>query len=334
MNIYDIAEKANVSIATVSRIINNKGNVSKKTEEKVLSVMHEMGYTPNVFARALGLNSIKMVGVLCSDVSDIYYAKAVSVIENELRNKGYDAILCCTGTDIKNKKKAIEVLLSKRVDALILIGSIFQEKTDNRHIETAAKNVPVIIINGEYDFENTFSIKCDERKAVSDCIAQLSQKGHKDILYIYDTDSFSGINKKMGYIDGMKAIGVPIGNHKMLKCEKNIPSVETSIESYLDSDMKISAIITSEDILAVGAAKALTRKGLLIPDDVTIIGFNNSIIAQCCSPTLTSVDNRVEVLCTDAVRTLLDIFDGKEVATAKSITANLIYRESFRHNEN
>ena len=151
MNIYDIAAKAGVSIATVSRVLNGSPNVSAKTKEKVLRVIQEEGYTPNVFARGLGLNTMKMIGILCTDVSDIYYAKAVSILENALRQHGYDSLLCSTGNKLSDKKKYVDLLLNKRVDAIILIGSTFKEESDNSHIEKAASKVPTIIINGLID---------------------------------------------------------------------------------------------------------------------------------------------------------------------------------------
>lgn len=329
MNIYDIADKAGVSIATVSRILNQKGSVSPKTREKVLKVIDEMGYMPNAFARALGLDSIKIIGVICSDVSDIYFAKAVSIIENELREKGYDAILCCTGTDLKDKMKAIDVLLAKRVDAIILIGSIFQEPMDNDHIGKAAKAIPVIIINGEFGLENTYSIKCDEYKAIKDCVAALSEKGHKDILYIYESESCSNVSKRKGYVAGMKEIGVPSSAKYIFKSGTDFEGIRRLISEISSSGIHFSAVIASVDILAVGVIKALASHGIKVPDDVSVIGCNNSVLAECSSPSITSIDNKVEILCTDAVRTLLDIFDKKNVAAVKSIQADLVFRESF-----
>ena len=193
MNIYDIAAKAGVSIATVSRIINKKRKRQPKNRrESTEKLLPKWAILPMLFARALGLNSIKMVGVLCSDVSDKHYAQAVSIIEKELRAKGYDSILGCTGNNLEDKKKAIDVLLSKRVDALILVGSIFQEKDDNTHIKTAAGKIPVIIINGEYEYENTYSVMCDEKDAVKQCVIALRKAGHSDILYMYDVGIFFG----------------------------------------------------------------------------------------------------------------------------------------------
>ncbi len=117
--------------------------------------MDENNYTPNMFARSLGLNTMKMVGVLCSDISDIFYARSISVIEKRLRAEGFDMILCCTGVNITDKKKYMELLLQKRVDAMILIGSIFKEQNDNSHIEEAARRVPLVIINSYLDLPNT-----------------------------------------------------------------------------------------------------------------------------------------------------------------------------------
>ncbi len=97
MNIYDVSEHAHVSIATVSRVINGNPNVSEKTRKRVLAVMDELGYTPNVFARSLGLNTMKTIGIMCADSSDPWLAEAVYFLEKQLRSSGYDSILCCSG---------------------------------------------------------------------------------------------------------------------------------------------------------------------------------------------------------------------------------------------
>ena len=97
MNIYDVSKHAGVSIATVSRVLNGNPNVSERTREKVLHVMDELGYTPNVFARGLGLDTMQTIGIMCSDSSDPYLAGAIYYLEQELRRNGYDSLLCCSG---------------------------------------------------------------------------------------------------------------------------------------------------------------------------------------------------------------------------------------------
>ena len=123
LTIYDISKLAGVSIATVSRVLNGSQNVRSSTREKVLSIIESNGYTPNAFARGMGLHSIRTIGILCADSSDIFLAKAVYYLEQELQAKGYEALLCCTGYDFNVKSKYLSLILSKKVDAVILVGT-------------------------------------------------------------------------------------------------------------------------------------------------------------------------------------------------------------------
>ena len=122
MTIYDISEKAGVSIATVSRVLNGSNNVSEKTKKKVLDVINQYEYTPNAFARGLGLNTMKTIGIMCADSSDPYLAKAIYYIEQKLRANGYDSILCCTGYDLDTKASSMNLLITKKVDGIISVS--------------------------------------------------------------------------------------------------------------------------------------------------------------------------------------------------------------------
>ena len=166
VNIYDVSKHAGVSIATVSRVLNGNPNVSDKTRRKVLAVMDELGYTPNVFARGLGLNTMRTIGIMCSDSSDLYLANAINYLERGLRNNGYDAILCCTGYDLEAKQQYFELLRSKRVDAIILAGSKFVEMRprDNEYIIAAASKLPIMLVNGYLEGANIYSTICDDRR--------------------------------------------------------------------------------------------------------------------------------------------------------------------------
>ena len=147
ITIYDISKEAGVSIATVSRVLNDSNNVNPKTREKITEVMEKMGYKPNAFARGLGLDTMKTIGILCADSSDTYLAKAVYLIEEALRQNNYDSLLCCTGYDFQNKQKSLDLLISKKVDAAILVGSNFLDTTvssNNAYIKEAAKSIPIM----------------------------------------------------------------------------------------------------------------------------------------------------------------------------------------------
>ena len=329
MNIYDIASKAGVSIATVSRVLNGKGNVSEMTKEHVLSIIEEMGYTPNIFARGLGLNSIKMVGILCSDVSDIYYATAVSTIEKELRQSGYDSLLCCTGDNIEDRKKSIDLLLSKRVDAILLVGSTFKEKSDNSHILDAAKNVPFVMINDFIDAPNIYGIVCDDFNAVRENTSIFLEQGLRRIAYLYDADTYSGALKLSGFRAAFTQLNTLSDPELIVRCAHSPESArEQTLRLLQKQKRRLEAVVTSDDCLAVGALQAAVSAGLQIPHDIQIIGFNNSLLARCANPALTSIDNKVELLSVTAVRTLIDVFAHKNVSNKIVLSAELVKRST------
>jgi LacI family transcriptional regulator len=326
MTIYDIARCCNVSIATVSRVLNDSSKVSNKTRDKVLAMMREQNYTPNAFARGLGLNSMKMVGILCTDVSDTFFAKAVSLVERDLRTRGFDVLLACTGNELEDKKKYLQLLLEKRVDAIILIGSPFSELDDHAYIEETAKQIPIIIINGLVDHQNIYCVLCDEKKAMIKNVELLHKQGYDKILYLYDALTFGGQQKLLGYKQGLKKHKLPEDTQLFYRISKTTEAAMQKTTELLQGGIKFSAAIAAEDLLAVGIQKATIKAGLNIP----VIGFNNSILAKCTTPELTSVDNRLDILCPTAVNKLIDILAGKKVPQKTIISPKIIERESFK----
>lgn len=330
MNIYDIAQQCGVSIATVSRVLNGSPNVSAKTRDKILEVMKKQDYTPNAFARGLGLNSMKMIGILCTDIQDTFYAKAVSLVEGLLRQNGFNTLLSCTGNSLENKKKSLDLLLKQRVDAVILVGSAFKENLDNSHIENAAKQVPVMIINGYVELDNCYCVLCDERSAVRHNVSLLHKQGYNDILYLYDALTYSGYEKIAGYKEGLQKNGLEFKETLMVKINKSLEDAAMKVTEMMDSGISFSAIMASEDLLAIGALKALQKKHMQMP----VIGFNNSILALCSSPSLTSIDNMIDTMCPTAITMLKDILNGKNVPLKVVVYPKLVERETFRTKKN
>jgi len=330
MNIYDVSEKAGVSIATVSRVINGNPNVSEKTKLKVLAVMEEIGYTPNVFARGLGLNTMKTIGILCADSSDPFLANAVYFIERELRKNGYDSFLCCTGYELTNKQNYLNLLLSKRIDAVILVGSSFLEfnKKDNAYIINAAQGIPVMLINGYLNKPNIYCTLCDDYQATYDATTLLINQGKQNILYLYSSKSYSGIQKMNGYKAAVTDALQSINEDIIQSCRGNITEAKELLLNLSKTGHNIDAIIAAEDILAVGAIKFAKEKNLSIPQDISIIGYNNSLFASCCEPELTSIDNHVETLSITTVATLMRVLSGNTVPNKTTISNELIKRNT------
>ena len=330
MNIYDVSQHAGVSIATVSRVLNGNPNVSEKTREKVLKVMDELGYTPNVFARGLGLDTMHTVGIMCSDSSDPYLAGAIYYLERSLRSHGYDSILCCTGYDLEVKQKYFELLRSKRVDAIILAGSKFVEmrSRDNAYLLDAAADLPIMLVNGWLEGENIYSTVCDDRAAVSQAVSLLIGSGHKNVLYFYSSHSYSGLNKLEGYKDALAAAGIPLRQELIRQCVKDVTASRDMLLSLAEEGLVFDAVMTSDDSLAVGAVKYAHARNISIPDGLSIVGYNNSLLALCTDPEITSVDSKVEALCTTTVNTLMGVFSGVNVPSRTTIASDLIKRNT------
>lgn len=330
MNIYDVSEHAGVSIATVSRVLNGNPNVSEKTREKVMRVMDELGYTPNVFARGLGLNTMQTIGIMCSDSSDPYLANAIYYLERGLRSHNYDAILCCTGYDLDAKQKYFELLRSKRVDAIILAGSKFVEMRpkDNTYIIEAAAELPIMLVNGYLEGDNIYSTVCDDHAAIYGAATQLLQAGRRRILYLYTSYSYSGVNKMEGYKDALKAWDIDPAQELIRQCPKDIAAAKDLLVSLKEQGLDFDAVITSDDSLAVGTVKYAHTEGISIPDELNIIGYNNSILSRCTDPEITSIDSKVEALCTTTINTLMGVFSGVNVPSRTTIASDLIKRKT------
>lgn len=331
MTIYDISKKAGVSIATVSRVLNGSENVRSSTRKKVMDVIEKYDYTPNAFARGMGLHSLKTIGILCADSSDLFLAKAVYYLEQELQANGYESLLCCTGYNLDIKKNYLNLILSKKVDSIILVGSNFIGSTEdeNQYIKDVSSQVPIMLLNAAFDYPNVYSILCDDYRTMFEATNEMIDSGITDILYLYNSKSYSGKKKLYGFRDAMK--------------EHNIPNFEKFIHFYngkmdqLDEmadfvgqvAKKVSSfhgIITSDDSLAIGSIKYAQKKGIRIPEDLSVMGYNNSMLTSCCTPELTSVDNRLETQTHQLVQTLLGVLSGEEMPKKSIFSGKIIKR--------
>ena len=335
MTIYDISKKAGVSIATVSRVLNGSSNVKAKTRKKVMDVIEECGYKPNAFARGLGLNSMKTVGLLCADASDLYLAKAIYFIERNLRESGYNSILCCTGYEIESRKNSLNLLLSQHVDSVIMVGSNFlmNKQEDNRYIIDAAASVPIMLLNADFDCPNVYCTLCDDYKATSDVTEKMIESGVKDILYLYNSKSYSGQKKLAGFQNALLTSDIPL-RKELIQCfngsREDIDGVKDFVQKLYDKGIRFDGIVTSEDFLAVGAMNFAKANKIKVPGELQIIGYNNSILAHCSEPNISSVDNRLEDMCIQLVKTLTGTLSGSEMPQKTIFSGELIKRGSTK----
>ena len=328
MNIYDISQKAGVSIATVSRVLNGSDRVSEKTRQKVLSVMNETGYTPNIFDKGLSSNSMQTIGILCANASDPYLANGVYYTERTLRQIGYNSLLSCTGHELKDKQYALDMLLKKRIDAVVMVGSHYIESNpENRqYIYDAAKQVPVIIFNGYIEHDNIYCSFSQDREAVSKAANYLLSQNRKHLLFLYTMLSYSGREKLYGFQKTLQTYGYSKKEIAALQCPVSVMETLEFLESLYPDTFPFDGIITSEDSVAIGALKFAQNRGIHVPEQLEIIGYNNSQLCVCCTPELTSIDNHLSTMCQNGVQNLIRVLKHEPISAATSIPCDLIFR--------
>lgn len=331
MTIYDISKEAGVSIATVSRVLNGNSNVRPKTRQKVMEIIEKYEYTPNAFARGLGLNTMNSVGILVADCSDMFLAKAIYFVEKFLREQGYETMLCSTGYSLEGKKEAMTFLLNKKVDSIILIGSnfIFDKESDNAYISEAAQKVPVMLLNADYNCKNVYCVYCDDYQASFDCTSYLIENGAKNILHLYDATTFSGKRKLSGYQQAVISHDLELNKSLCCKYEGNRESamdIADFIESIAKSGVKFDAIAASNDYMAMGALRYARHNKIKVPEELQVVGYNNTVLTTCSYPELSSVDNNLEQISDRLVKSMISVLAGEEIPQKTVIPGELVNR--------
>lgn len=328
MNIYEIAEKAGVSIATVSRVLNNSPKVSDKTRARINKLMEEENYLPSAHARGLSGTPAKTVGILTIDIRDQYFASVIHSLEQQLSLHQYNVVLCNTGGELDDQRNYISLLMQKQIDALILVGSVFNYPKLKGIIKQVTDKIPLIIVNENLEGENIYSITCDESAGVSEAVHYLYKNGHWDFVFIKVGDSYSANRKLQGFYDAGNILDDLVTKNRVLEIGKGLDEAHNIVETVLLMEPRPSAIICGEDLTALGIIQELQRSGYSIPGDFSVTGFNNSIYSKCSTPPLTTIDSQSSAMGLLAAGLTLDVLDKKRVPSLNTISAELIIRKS------
>lgn len=310
MNIYDIAKEAGVSIATVSRVLNNKGTVSEATRAKVEEVLARSGYTPSAIARGMVSKSMRTVAVLTVDIRVPHYAQQAYTIEQAFSRRGYEVILCNTGGGKEATVHYLRAVTEKQVDGIILVGSVFNTLGREPEVEALLRQAPVVLSNGRLDIPNASSVLLDDAGGAALAVDHVVALGKRNLWYMLDLNTASALAKRDGFLKACEKYGDQIRG-RVLETEFSIEGGRRAAKELLRSCRNFDAIICGEDETAVGVVKGLLGAGMRIPRDVAVTGYNNSVFAAMCEPRLTSVDNRPEQVALMCVQLLERMMDGE-----------------------
>jgi DNA-binding LacI/PurR family transcriptional regulator len=289
VSIKDIAKAAGVSHSTVSRALSDSPLVSDETKARVQLLAQEMGYSPNTLARSLVTRQTYSIGVVVTTIADPFIAEVVQGIEATAQDNGYTVILCNSGAQPEREIAAVEMLRSKRVDAVIVtssrVGALYLE-----HLERTG--VPIVLINNhnEQSGRYTFTVTVDNRHGGHLATQHLIQLGHHRIAYVTaPADHSSDLDRRTGYRQALTEAGIELDPTLIVPGNGRADGGERALEALMASGALPSAVFCYNDMTAIGLVHAACREGLDVPGDLAVVGFDDIPFATYFYPPLTTI---------------------------------------------
>ena len=287
ITIYDVAKEAGVSIATVSNAINGKGKVSKKTRDEIFKVMERLQYQPSVIASALMGKKTYTIGLLIPDVSNPFFSEIARFVEDLAHSEGYSVIVCSTDNKDDRVEKYIRLLEQKSVDG-ILIGT----GVENADILTqlAEKSLPIVMIAREAVAMPVHSVLTDDFKGGSLAAEHLLGRGHRRMAVL--SESFkvtSSLERVRGFRFALFESGNALDDADILSCDSSIRDGKRAAAALIHRENRPSAIFCCNDLLAIGALQAAKEAGVRVREQLSIIGFDDTILSTVTNPELTTI---------------------------------------------
>jgi LacI family transcriptional regulator len=286
VTIKEIAEKTGYSINTVSRALQDKSDVRASTKDLIREAARELGYIPNTLAGSLRSRKTNTIGVISEDSSNPYFAEVILGIEDGARRHGYHMLLINAEEDTKQQQEALEVLLSRQVDGLLIVPA---PGSDPQVFTRLAK--PFILVGRWLPGLTDHSVMTDDSAASQRVVELLLEKQHKDILFLTGPPSISSsIDRIEGSRRAVKAIGLEIRRELMVETDGHLYGGYMAISKVLQKGTHFTAIVAFNDLVAIGAMRALKEHGIKIPSEVEIIGYDNLNVSQFTIYSLSTVD--------------------------------------------
>ncbi|MDI9547696.1 MAG: LacI family DNA-binding transcriptional regulator [Chloroflexota bacterium] len=284
MTMRDVAEKANVSIKTVSRVVNNQGEISETTRQRVLDAIRQLGYRPNIVARGLASGRTASVALIIPQITDPFFPELVLGVESVAHRQGYSVFLCNTNEDPQQELDYIDILSGKQVDGIILCGS----RLDAEQLSAVATRHHVAILTSRRP-AHAAVVSIPGRTGLRRMTSHLAELGHRKIGYVglyWPGDQ----ERLQGYYDGLAAHGIGANDRYV----RMLPTITVDLARHMTRDLlhaapEITAIACYNDLAALGVMQAAASLGRKAPEDLAVVGFDDIPLASLVSPQLTTM---------------------------------------------
>ncbi len=330
VTIRDVARMAEVSEATVSRVMNGRDGVSEVLLERVNRAIETLHYKPNSVARALKNKSSKTLGLIIPSVENPVFAQLVSLIEKIAQRYGYSIILCSSEGNITNEERYIEFLIEKQVDGILFdatgnYSSVFED--------LKAYGMPTVVIGKRISDLTTSNISVSNYQGGRMACEHLIQTGCKRIAFLSSQhDSVTAIADRFaGYRDALEQFGLPYDDSFVFRSGTSYQSAVEKTKEIIASATAFDAVFASNDVLAIGCMNTLIDCGKSVPDEISIIGYDDIPFSVMTRPRLSSVSNNIEQLANLSVKELLRIiYTHKDELKTRCMQPTLVLRETTK----
>lgn len=312
--IKDIAEAANVSLATVSRVINNGPKVGPKTRAHVKAVMEEMGYRPNINARALVTRKNTSLGLVLAELMDPFFATYANAIENVARQANTQLLMSAGSVQAETELKAIETLLNHRVKAMVVHAKFLDDET----LINLSRQAPgFVLINRYIDAIKHRCVWLDNVAGGRIMAEQVLSSGHRHIAVISSDFAIEDrCEREQGIRESMAQWGVELADSQIIHASPNQQGGEAAMHQLIALGARFTAVLAYNDAMASGAINALSDHKLSVPGDVSVMGFDDVILAQYCRPQLSTMHYPITEMASQAAALALDYAQGNTVSTS------------------
>lgn len=333
ITIYDIAKEAGVSPSTVSRVLTNSANVRKEKKEKVLTLIEKYNFKPNALAKGLADTKTRTIGVLAADIRNPYYASLFVAIEQAAREAQYTVLLCNSLGETDSEKELLGKLQEQRVDAIIQLGGRVDDLVSNEEyvelINQVMASIPVIV-TGKLDGTRCNVVRIDSMQAMQLLMEHLITLGHQRIALI------GGRRNVLATFEKLQRYK-QIVREKMLDADPRLIADDSgydyesgyiSMNQMFDEGVLPTAVIAINDFAAMGIMRSIKEHGYKVPEDISLVSYDNTYMSELTNPKLTSVDYNYDEFGRKLVDTAISVIESKKTGKVRMVNPTLIARES------
>ncbi len=325
-SIKDIARLARVSHSTVSRALQNSPLVNARTAEKIRQIAHESGYRASAVARGLVTQRTRTIGLVVTTVADPFASEVVSGVEQTANDCGYAVFLADSNADPEREKKVVQSFAERRVDGIIVTSS----RVGALYLSLLSEMmVPIVLVNDQHPGAFAHSVMIGNLEGSRAAARHLVGLGHRRIAYVGDQFGYqSDIERFAGYREALEAADIPFLKELVVHGDGKPEAAMRAMDKLLALPNRPTAVCCYNDMSALGGMRSISLHGLRVPEDISVVGFDDLFFASYTQPTLTTVRQPMRRMGQLAMESLFKLMSGEESAIRIKVEAELIVRES------